>query len=474
MHLVTRAPATICSLAAIFALPLGSAPLHAAAKSGAKVPQSVTISSKPSTTIKSWAATPVFSTLPNPETSRFESRGFSSGRGSDLVIITEAAIETKDDATLVRLALSRRAVPKIFTLSAPYRIVVDISNSVFHLPRGLGKSGAGLISAFRYGLLTPLKSRLVLDATGPVSIKAVRLIDRGNDRSEIVLELLAVSAAEFVPQGREPKLSPQATLRKGQYAHTRKNQQAHSSSSKKSSLHERDRKPVIVIDPGHGGPDPGAIGRRNTYEKMVALAVGKRLWRKLAAAKRYEVVMTRSRDIFVSLQDRVQLSSRVAADLFISLHADATEQAAAEIRGATIYTLSPRASNLEARRFAAKENASDILAGFPISSTIAANKVESILIDLMKRETQSFSLRMSERLVGALRGNVVLARDPRRAAAFKVLKQTRTPSVLVEMGYISNPRDEQQMRDPDWQDKTAAAIALAVARFFSDKRSVPR
>lgn len=375
-----------------------------------------------------------------------------------LAAVTSALVADSGAATELRLRITQRVVPKVSTLAAPYRVVMDFPETSFRLPPGVGRSGSGLISAFRYGYLTPRSSRLVIDATGPFTLRRLRIIARKDGRTDLVVEMAAVAEADFVQQGQPPQAPPLA-IRKGKYDHK---------PSRKGP------KPVVVIDPGHGGPDPGAISRSNLYEKQITLDVSRRLRKHLSATGRYRIIMTRMRDIYVSLGDRVQLSRNVGADLFLSLHADATEQAAGSIRGASIYTLSRRASTRQAELFARKENASDALAGFSIPAEQAGDGVESILIDLLKRETQVFSYRAREAIIDSLGGNIRLARDPRRSAAFKVLKQTGTPSVLIELGYISNPADEREMRDPAWQDKTAAAIARAVDIFFQRKRSVMR
>jgi len=381
------------------------------------------------------------------------------GYPSRMVWIDGAVAAQRGELTELRLRSSSRVVPKVSTLAAPYRVIMDFPKTSFRLQPSAGRTGVGLISAFRYGLLTPEASRLVVDATGPFSIRTLRIVERQDGRTNLILEMSPVRAADFVPQGQAPEQPSAVAMRKGQYDHATR---------KARTL------PVIVIDPGHGGPDPGAIGPGNTFEKVIALEVGKRLRKELAATGRYRIVMTRTRDIFVSLGDRVQLSQNVGADLFLSLHADATPEAAGQVRGASIYTLSRRASDRQAQLFAQKENASDVLSGFAIPPVGAGDGVENILIDLLNRETQAFSFRAREALIDKLGGKIKLSREPRRAAAFKVLKQTGTPSVLIELGYISNPQDEQEMRTQAWQNKVASAIGRAVDAFFQRKRSVMR
>jgi N-acetylmuramoyl-L-alanine amidase len=234
-------------------------------------------------------------------------------------------------------------------------------------------------------------------------------------------------------------------------------------------------KPVIVIDPGHGGIDPGAVGAGNLLEKHLVFAVAKRVQEQLESTGRYTVVMTRARDVFVSLSDRLAISRKAQSDLFISIHADSIESTYAQsIKGATIYTLSERASDAEARAIAEKENASDLIAGLDVAKGEDNDDVKNILIDLMKRETANFSAEFSRTLVRSLKSNVSLSRDPERAAAFKVLRQTHAPSVLVELGYVSNPDESRQMQSVAWQAKVAASIAAAVEAYFAKRPEAAR
>ena len=220
----------------------------------------------------------------------------------------------------------------------------------------------------------------------------------------------------------------------------------------------------------HGGIDPGAIGANNVNEKTIVLAVALQLKEELLKTGLYEVKMTRSDDVFVSLDNRLKFSRKSTADLFISLHADSIEEkSAGSVRGATIYTLSNTASDKEARIMAEKENASDLLAGIENIDERNEGQVKSILIDLMKRETSNFSADFSQVLAKRLGKTIAMSRIPRRSAAFKVLKQTNAPSVLVELGYISNRNDEEQMLTPEWQAKVASAVAGAVQLYFNKR-----
>jgi N-acetylmuramoyl-L-alanine amidase len=228
---------------------------------------------------------------------------------------------------------------------------------------------------------------------------------------------------------------------------------------------------VIVIDAGHGGIDPGAISSSAVTEKSIVLAVAQQLRAALAQSGKYDVKMTRTTDVFVSLDKRLKFSADNNADLFISLHADAIAETemAENISGATIYTLSERASDEQARLMAEKENASDLLAGLEGGGGARVDQVKNILIDLLKRETSNFSADFSNVLAQRLSKTIAMSRDPQRSAAFKVLKQPHAPSVLVELGYMSNSKDQQQMTTTAWQKQVANAVAAAVQTYFSKR-----
>ena len=380
-----------------------------------------------------------------------------------LVKVTAADLSKDNAATVFTMTLSQGLTAEVFTLAEPYRVVIDMPEVAFNMPDGTGRTGRGLVRAFRYGLFSEDKGRVVLDTTGPVRIDSARMMatDAGMN---FEVRLVPISIAEFgagtgadrAPEKPKPKVKPKTAL-----------PNADSKSVVSSS------KPVVVIDPGHGGIDPGAVGASNLLEKDVVLGVGFALRDALKRTGKYEVRMTRARDVFLSLARRVELSRDYDADLFVSLHADSVSDVAvaSNIRGASVYTLSHRASDAQAKLMAEKENASDLLAGISSEEDQGASDVRSILIDLMQRETANFSTEFSNVLVRQLRRDVSLSRAPKRAAAFKVLKQTHAPSVLIELGYMSHAEDERLMRTKSWRRKMASSISKAIQSYFRKRQA---
>ncbi|WP_439542247.1 N-acetylmuramoyl-L-alanine amidase [Hyphomicrobium sp.] len=374
---------------------------------------------------------------------------------------TQAALSGDKTRTTLRIEMTAGVTAEIFTLANPYRVIVDLPDVSFRLPDGTGQTGTGLVQTFRYGLFADKKARIVLDTTGPVRIERAAMTAAPADKGIIFTFDMVTTAPESFGLGTGADRAAEAP--------------APAAEQPGGAKPRHPGKPIIMIDPGHGGIDGGAVSASNTLEKNVVLAVGKELARQLSTSGRYDVRLTRSTDVFISLDQRLGLSSSNDVDLFLSLHADslADVNGASGIRGATVYTLSERASDDHARRMAEKENASDAVAGLSVGKSQGDDEVKSILFDLMKRETANFSTDFSNVLIRQLKRTVLLSRVPQRAAAFKVLKQTHSPSVLVELGYLSHPEDEKLLNSPAWHKQTATAIAAAIETYFSKRTAGP-
>jgi N-acetylmuramoyl-L-alanine amidase len=359
------------------------------------------------------------------------------------------------DATRTRLVmdLSRSIDVAAFTLADPYRVVIDLPQVIFQFPARTGEQARGLIKAFRYGLVMQGGSRIVVDATGPVRIdKAFVVAAVDNQPARLVLDLVSTDRASFmrtlalenrpVREAKKPEREP--------------------------GKRPNDGRPLIVIDPGHGGPDTGTVAASGEMEKAIVLEFAQTLSEKLEKSGKYRVLMTRTDDRFVPLGERVRFARHEGAALFVSIHADAlAARGEADVRGATVYTLSDTASDSEAARLAEDENKADAIAGVDLSSE--PEEVAGILVDLAQRETKNFSHHFARTVVGELKSTAKLHRNPLKSAGFKVLKAPDVPSVLIELGYVSNKQDLKLMTSDAWRTRTSEAVAQAVNTFFSTR-----
>jgi N-acetylmuramoyl-L-alanine amidase len=223
-------------------------------------------------------------------------------------------------------------------------------------------------------------------------------------------------------------------------------------------------KPIVMLDPGHGGRDPGAIGVSGTYEKIVTLAAAQELRRLLEAEGKYRVEMTRTRDVFIPLDDRVARARSRNAALFVSLHADALSDHS--VRGASVYTLGSTASDAQSAALAKRENSADRFIGAAWRD--ATPEVAQILGSLVRRETRAGSIKIARTLVGQLDRDLPMLPNPARHAGFAVLKAADIPSVLVEMGFMSNAKDEAALRKPEHRRVVAAAMKRAIDGYFAN------
>lgn len=328
-----------------------------------------------------------------------------------------------------------------FLLDNPNRLVIDVKNAKIQGKPKIAKNK--LVNEVRFGDLSNVSGkRIVFALKGNVDIKKKFILEPSGAQKNwrLVIDL---------SMGGESVSTTKATT----------------SSNVNKNVN---RKKIVVLDPGHGGKDPGAIGRSyRTYEKNITLQMGKELKRQLEA-RGYKVYLTRSTDIFIPLRRRVAIARSYHADLFISIHADSTVNRKAQ--GFSIYTLSETASDKEAEALAERENKADIIDGMDFSDN--SPEINDVLISLSQNDSRNKSSKFATYIVNEVRRNVKLVNNAHKFAGFAVLKAPDVPSVLLEMGYLSNYTEEKQLRQPGYRKKLASYMVKAVDRYFKDPEVV--
>lgn len=376
-------------------------------------------------------------------------------RGLAAEPVTATEYKMAGDATKMRIVLKfdGEPEPRWFLLRSPHRLVVDLPSAHMKIAASDLKAN-GLVAGVRYGSTGDGNSRLLISGKGPFMVDRLDVLENEDDEGyRIAIEISAASDREFEAALAEQAMTT-ASIVAGDKGDRRSNHPL--------------KRFTVVLDPGHGGIDGGAEGISGTQEKEITLAFARELQAKLLSTRRYDVILTRDSDVFLRLDDRVRIARQNEADLFISIHADTIRLKG--IRGATVYTVSDKASDAEAQALAERENLSDQLGGVEVK--VDSPEVADILFDLIRRETHSFSMSFANTLVGELSTTVGLINNPHRFAGFRVLRAPDVPSVLVELGYLSNPEDEAQLINPEWRDKAASSIINAISAFASAKAAV--
>ncbi len=393
--------------------------------------------------------------------------GPSSGSiaSSSFPVASDARLAGDSKRTRFVLDLDKSVQFRAFALADPYRVVVDIPQVSFQLPPEAGVTGRGLIKAFRYGLVMPGGSRIVFDLTGPARIAKSYVLDAANDQPpRLVLELEEIDRTNFVQSlavESRPQLRPAIADAADPIV-------AMKAAAEPKPADAMDLRPVVVIDPGHGGVDNGTqAGGGENNEKDLVLGFGLALRDRIEKSGKYRVVMTREDDTFVPLADRVRIARNQSAALFVSIHADALPRGEGDAQGATIYTLSDRASDSEAERLAETENKADAIGG--VNLTEEPTEVADILIDLARRETRTFSNRFARLLMGEMKTTARMHKRPLKSAGFKVLKAPDVPSVLVELGYVSNKDDLEHLLSESWRTRIVGSMGQAIDAFFAKR-----
>ncbi|MBR0895386.1 N-acetylmuramoyl-L-alanine amidase [Bradyrhizobium tropiciagri] len=392
-----------------------------------------------------------------------QAAGAPTASTSNFPVASGARLAGDDKQTRFILDLDRKIEFRAFPLADPYRVVVDIPQVNFQLPAGTGGTGRGLVKAFRYGLVMPGGSRIVFDLNGPVKIANSYVLDAANGQPpRLVLDFEEVDRTSFV-QSLAPESRPE--LKPAISESTTATIPAVTTAAL-PPVTTTDPRPLIVIDPGHGGIDNGTQSGDQT-EKNLVLGFGLALRDRIEKSGKYRVLMTRSDDTFIPLNDRVKIARSQSAALFVSIHADALPRREGDAQGATIYTVSDKASDAEAERLAEAENKADAIAG--VNLTDEPTEVADILIDLAQRETKTFSNRFARLLMDEMKTTVRMHKNPLKSAGFRVLKAPDVPSVLVEIGYVSNKGDLEHLVSENWRNKAVGSMVQAIDAFFAKR-----
>lgn len=371
--------------------------------------------------------------------------------GAQALVASDVRLTSSDGRLSLSMDFDTAPVFSYHYVDQPPRLIIDLPKTVFTVPDAQVKP-QGMVKAIRYGTMSEGQARMVLTLSEPV--KVIRSEPRptpGGKGVTLVLEGERVTATAF---------------RELVAAQTWAEQQAHAPSSQPNLLSS----PVdgdtflVAVDAGHGGIDTGATSQDGkTIEKEITLQFARALAEELNSRPGLKAFLTRDKDEFISLSRRVAIARERKANLFISLHADKLRQA--DIRGATVYTISDRASDTLSASLAERENLSDELAGLAVSDE--PEEVADILLDLTRRETQAFAVTFAESIIESFRGQVELINNPHRSAGFIVLGAPEIPSVLLELGFLSNRKDVQELTDPARQKLIARLLGEAIAEYRS-------
>jgi len=332
------------------------------------------------------------------------------------------------------LDLDRKTAYKLFTLKTPHRVVVDLSGSSIEVPLELDQEHAGVITGVRYGNPDKDTLRVVFDLSEGVELKSFLLDPTAQYSHRLVIDL-------FTKSGRQKSALVKHV----------------------ADISQPNRNVVIAIDAGHGGEDPGAIGRKKTREKDVVLRIARELKKAIDAEPGMQGVLTRDGDYYIALRGRYEKARKARADLFVSIHADAFTKSS--VQGSSVFVLSARGASSEfARLLADSENASDLVGGVTLSDK--DDMLASVLLDLSQSATREASNKVANDILGALKRTGKTHKNYVGHANFMVLKSPDVPSVLIETAFISNPKEEKRLTEKEFQQNMARAITRGVRNYF--------
>lgn len=438
-----------------------------------------------------------------------------SRAGAEGVQVLHMSIQPEGEkqGEIVSIRFSAPVPHRAFLLPEPPRMVIDLPPFQWLVPaEDLRRYSGQLVKNVRYARFDARTSRIVMDLTQALSFTS---LSREGESAELSYRLqpvcrpgeagdtpmnnsgiaahdmtaeLAKRPAVMVPPSAEPAQARYATVAPDNLSPGERSKSTQTilgegaralnkplpASAKASSSSPSGRgqqclpaKPLVVIDAGHGGQDPGTIGRRKTQEKNVTLAYAKALKQALEGTGKFRVALTRADDRFILLRERFHIARRMNADLFISLHADSAPNINA--RGLSVYTVSEDASDAEAAALAAQENKVDVLADMDL--THQDGDVADILIDLAQRDTKNKSIKLADHLVSAMHGEVPMLPNPHRYAGFAVLKAPDIASALVEIGFLSHPQEEQVIQAFSHREQVVQGLTRGITNYFAEQRS---
>ncbi len=379
---------------------------------------------------------------------------------ADLPQAISARLFGDETATRLFVDFSKPLATETFYTDKPNRIIIELEEAVFPDDVVASMKSSGLVTSVQAGRIEQGRSRMVIALEKPARIVRASLqqvLDEDYHRLQIDLEKVAEDEFAELVRTQKFALGDRETDAGSNVDQPATTQQPPGSSGRFT----------VVIDPGHGGIDGGATGQLGTREKTVVLEFGNVLAELLNQSGKYNVKMTRTEDNFISLRERLDFNRSTNADLFVSVHADSLGRHRS-VRGSTIYYLSEKASDEIAQALADAENRVDLLAGLSVETPDSA--VSDILVDLTTRETKHLSKQFSRVLVANLGKEVKLNKNPIRSAAFAVLKAPNVPSVLLELGYLSNREDEKLLLTQAWQFRAASAVVNSIDEFFSQRQ----
>jgi N-acetylmuramoyl-L-alanine amidase len=374
-----------------------------------------------------------------------QSRVSGQDIAADATVVTQITIQDDAEGAFVVIDMSRKTRASISVMTSPNRLLLDLPAARFHAPAIRTNRHGPHIKEARFGAFMRGQGRIVLELATPSHVDEQRFLPLEGGGHRLVVALKQISSDAFTSLAKP--LSDDIIT----------------GTTPKSSTQEL---PLVVLDPGHGGIDPGASGPGGELEKTIVLQFALALKQRLERDNKARVVMTRTGDVFVPLKDRVRIARQAKAQLFISLHADALPDEG-DVRGASVYTLSERATDDRSQKLAERENTADAAAG--LDTTDTQDDVSDILFDLARRESRAFSVQFARGLVSTLPKATRMHKTPLRGAAFRVLRAPDVPSVLVELGYLTTAEEAKMMSTDEWRKATADAMAEAIERFLADR-----